>query len=657
MGNKVPENKQRQFILYRDIKRKIKAKHNIDIRNNIYICKLKEKKLLSYNDEICDTYCTLQLNQDDKKESGKEEEKDSTYVKINFRKTRIKHSGKSSQCAQLKSKDVTGRRYSGMEPFEDKKKLHVGEPSADSGHVDVSNASATGGDRGNRGGGSKNEKRHFELDYGSFYNVEERANVVQQRYNARVKKKKSGFDFAGMQCEGDAELRNRDITKVALLKKKKKVFSRNNGSISSGKSNSNSRCLSNRDECSPFSDVKGDVPHKTSGYMYERKEDGIPPLGAIQFKMLSEEAKHRNAKCASALPRSWGNKDDTCTRSNDLNSNTPSYWENEKKNILTPIRKSTEVCFLSLFKKKSILQNVLSFLNCSDLLQFQKTCSIVYIYVSDFLEYVCLNIYYKFRKAYRSYFVPFNFFYKYEYLYTDKPSFRLDCILIARIEKDCVGYNNRFGYKHKYLHEKRKNSYYVYFNFNVLKSNSSRRIEIHKDISYNNGDDINVSHIINNDVCSNDYICIPINLYNFFGIVDFNSINFVSNQMSKYLRYNNHLDDQLWYNMQEYITLRKESNLISSECFLPHLRHIKTIYSGIDVTVMKSTYKAVQPGKLGRRSYILWGNYFIIENKFDPVFIFLKREGLQHDYIYHNFYLRVGDSIVFYLIKGGNYDI
>lgn len=106
---------------------------------------------------------------------------------------------------------------------------------------------------------------------------------------------------------------------------------------------------------------------------------------------------------------------------------------------------------------------------------------------------------------------------------------------------------------------------------------------------------------------------------------------------------------------------------------------------------MKSTYKAVEPGnpfplyatppatsplrffiifpsffrhffiifppflgRLGKRSYLLWGNYFIIKNKYDPIYIFLKREGLQHDYLYHNFYLRVGDHIVFYLIKGGN---
>lgn len=313
--------------------------------------------------------------------------------------------------------------------------------------------------------------------------------------------------------------------------------------------------------------------------------------------------------------------------------------------------------FLNLVKEKNILRNILSFMKCSDLLELQKTCSMVYVLVSDFLDYICLHIFSKFKRAYEGYFTPFDCFYKYEVLYTDNPSFRLDCILLAKIEKRAVGYNNRFGYKYKYEFDAKQNSYHVYYNFNVLKKNVARKIEIHKDISYNNGDDINVSHIISNDVCANDYICIPINLFNIIGTVNFHSITFMENKLSRHVTYSNGFDDQLWYDREEYKTLIKEDNLVSSECFLPYLKHVKTIYSGIDVTVMKSIYRAVQPGKLGRRSYALWGNHFIIESNLNPVFTFLKREGLQHDYIYHNFYLRVGDSIVFYLIRGGNHDV
>ncbi|CRG93775.1 conserved Plasmodium protein, unknown function [Plasmodium gallinaceum] len=597
MGNKISESKHRQNILYKNIKNKIKQKNDIDIKSNLYICKLNEKNLHNINNEIFELFNTYEENETEKETKDNKENKNK-YVKIKFKKEKDIEKEQNENIYKKKTDNIEDNIIKKNKEKQDEEEKHL---------KDISEQKKT----------NENPKKNFELDYGYFYNVEEKNN-----HNKFLKKKKLLKHMGKIKNEKDQKLKNTETAEIVLLKTTDSL----NKNIKSNEINYNNN------ENIFFNEEKNNTTIIKNSHM-DNKEFFKSSFKCIELKLLPDDSYTRNIK---------GNTP-------EINNSNNIQIKDNKKKINKVLNK-----FLNIFKEKKILQNVLSFLNCKDLLSFQKTCSIIYIYVSDFLDYICLNIYYNFKKIYDLYFTPINFFYKYEYLYTDKPSFRLDCILISKIKKGCIGYNNRFGYKYNYIYDKRKSNYYVYFNFNVLKKNSSRTIEIHKDISYNNGDDINVSHIINNDVCSNDYICIPINLYNCIGNVDFNSINFISNRLSKYIIYNNQLDDQLWYNKEEYEILIKENNLITFESLLPHLKHISTIYSGIDVTVMKSIYKAVQPGKLGKKSYNLWGNYFIIASKYDPVFTFLKREGLQHDYIYHNFYLRVGDSVVFYLIKGGN---
>ncbi|KAI4837304.1 F-box protein FBXO1 [Plasmodium brasilianum] len=678
MGNKIPENKKRQFILYKDIKNRIKKKNHIDIKSNIYICKLNEKDLQNFNNEIFDTYNTYEENQEQYITSD-QEEKEGTEIKINLKKT--KDNEEFYKCTHIKGKN------SFIKGISNRKEKEIGKEKDK--REDLWYIKKKDYDK-------EKNTNYFELDYGCFYNLEEKTKTPQKSYSkfVKIKKKKSLTMLTQLQNGQNLKQKNREkkeggeeeeeeedeqmVTNNAVVNEKAKFSSLK---IKNNLTDDNYKTSTRRNEKGLFQSIGTGNVHPTNNSRVDDKEETLrSSFKSMEIKLLPGDTYTMHKKCSSVHKKNNASKCNSnsnsiigsnsivscnsITTSNHIRdscSSINSERTNGQKSIFREKHQTGALIFskkfFNLFKEKKILQNVLSFLNCTDLLEFQKTCSIIYIYVSDFLDYICLNIYSNFKRAYGLYFIPFNFFYKYEYLYTDKPSFRMDCILIAKIEKGCIGYNNRFGYKYKYIYDKKKSNYYVYFNFNVLKSNSSKTIEIHKDISYNNGDDINVSHIINNDVCSNDYICIPINLYNFIGIVDFNSISFISNKLSKYLSYNNHLDDQLWYNSDEYKILIKENNLISAQCFLPHLKHIKTIYSGIDVTVMKSTYKAVEPGKMGKRSYILWGNYFIIEKKFDPVFTFLKREGLQHDYVYHNFYLRVGDSIIFYLIKGGNNDI
>ncbi|CDU18891.1 conserved protein, unknown function [Plasmodium yoelii] len=599
MGNKISDNKQRQLILYKDIKNRIKIKNNIGVKDNIYISKLTENDLLHLNNDIFESYNTIHLKEqisEKNKIINKKDETVETTVKINFIK---KKKGKISNSK------------------------HNENIVCD-----------------------KNEKKEFELDYSGFYGVEKLTDNDEIDYINYIKKKKKkplSYENKGRQNgEKNNNFKYKERKKNTLLKKKKTDYTKScietdnsilNNTTENNEDKTNLNKIQNNEiyeNCNKKTELKHvkinmNKQGKNDFSLYKYENDNI-----IEKKKNKKKNTINYIKCEI-------NKDDT------TNENT-CIKEKNKLNSK----------FLNILKEKKILQNILSFLACNDLLEFQRTCSIIYICVSDFLDYICLNIYSKFKKEYIPYFKPVNFFYKYEYLYTDKPSFRLDCILIAKVEKRCTGYNNRFGYKHKYIYDKKKGTYCIYFNFNVLKSNASKTIEIHKDISYNNGDDINISHIINKDACPNDYICIPINLYNFLGIVNYNSIYFFPNKLSKHLTYNNQFDDQLWYNSNEYNSLIKDKNIIPSESFLPHLKHVQTIYSGMDITIMKSTYKAVEPGRLGKRSYLLWGNYFIIKNKYDPIYIFLKREGLQHDYLYHNFYLRVGDHIVFYLIKGGN---
>ncbi|CRH00939.1 conserved Plasmodium protein, unknown function [Plasmodium relictum] len=609
MGNKISECKHRQNILYKNIKNIIKQRNDIDVKNNIYICESNEKDLFNLNNEIFELYNTHEENTEKKDNENKEnEENKNINIEIKFKNEKEKKKNANIHKKQNDySEKKTNRKNKEKRDDEGKNVKEIDEQTKKT---------------------NENHKKNFELDYGSFYNIEEKNNICKNNNNNKLLKKEKLLKHIEVKNEKSQKLKNTEKTENVLLKK----ISLNKNIISKELNYSD-------DESTFFNDENNNTILTKNSHM-DNKELFKSTFKCIELKLLPDDDSYTGNIKSNIAEINYSNNIKIKENKNEIN-------ENLKNNKI--LNK-----FLNLLKEKKILQNILSFLNCRDLLSFQKTCSIIYIYVSDFLDYICLNIYSNFKRIYDFYFTPFNFFYKYEYLYTDKPSFRLDCILISKIKKGCIGYNNRFGYKYNYIYDKRKSSYYAYFNFNVLKKNSSRIIEIHKDISYNNGDDINVSHIINNYVCSNDYICIPINLYNFIGNVDFNSIKFISNKLSKYIIYNNQLDDQMWYNKEEYQILIKENRLITFESLLPHLKHINTIYSGIDVTVMKSTYKAIQPGKLGKKSYNLWGNYFIIEDKNDPVFTFLKREGLQHDYIYHKFYLRVGDYVVFYLIKGGN---
>ncbi|VWU49027.1 conserved protein, unknown function [Hepatocystis sp. ex Piliocolobus tephrosceles] len=655
MGNKVSDTKRKKFILYKDIKNRIKTKNNFDARNNIFISETHEKKLVNLNNEIFDFYCSFQDNEEYKTENVHEQELEqkekntNSNIIIKFNKHINNNKQLNTTYTNLKKELLKESVViESNNSFE-----HSGECKDDNKKKKKSITT------------TKDEKKSFELDYGIFYNIEEKIdiNYKNKSLNSNVKTTISTDKNVETINENLDELKNKKQIKNTLLKKQttqtnlKKIIN-NNEQCSIIKKEKDKNNNNNVNQITTPLCINGN-----SNSSINNKQVNTTLLKTNNLILESNQ----NNKREDILTCDDNNND---TLTNDNFSNTyktlnkkkeEEEEEEETKNIYT-YHKSNENnknnhVFIKLLKKKKILQNILSFLNCSELLEFQKTCSIIYIYVSDFLDYICLNIFYKFQKTYQQYFTPFNFFYKYECLYTDKPSYRLDCILIAKIDKKCAGYNNRFGYRHKYIYDKNKNIYYIYYNFNVMKSNSTRIIEIHKDISYNNGDDINVSHIINTDACANDYICIPINIYNFIGTVDYKSIIFIPNKLNKYVIYNNQFDDQLWYSSEEYKNTMQENELVSSTSFLPYLKPMETIYSGIDVTVMKSTYKAVQPGNLGRRSYVLWGNYFIIEDKYDSIFVFLKREGLQHDYIYHNFYLRVGDLIVFYLIKGGNYDI
>ncbi|CAG9477907.1 conserved Plasmodium protein, unknown function [Plasmodium vivax] len=709
MGNKISENKQRQIIMYKNIKNKIKKKHNLDVRRNIYISLFKEKELSSVNSEIFEAYRAQEESGCDgdrgRGENGGLVEKstrgrDGTYVKVNIKKGEthsrggVTHGGGTHVGgAHVSRKSAEGGRREEGKPTASKRKQHHGYGD----HGDTDEGSGAGQGSDHRSGRSErrserrsdhrsnlqrnrqrerqcdspDEKRHFELDYGFFFTVEERpSSHSQARSNTYVKKKKKKerSDISEEPNDGEnSKLKRGNRRKGATLRRKESSLERNSR-VATRKGESVRMVDDAKDSTVGGSSVGRSFEscNGTRSSAHSASESAPTVQTAQMSRSENPEESSFNSLSLSLLPDAPPTKGERPVKLRQMNKDECKQRDTQKRvNCVSGINlakkpsdaegKTTK--FLNLVKEKNILRNILSFMNCSDLLELQKTCSLVYILVSDFLDYICLHIFLKFKRAYEGYFTPFDCFYKYEVLYTDNPSFRLDCILIAKIEKRAVGHNNRFGYKYKYQFDAKQNSYHVYYNFNVLKKSVARKIEIHKDISYNNGDDINVSHIISNDVCANDFICIPINLFNIIGTVNFDSITFTENKLSRHVTYSNGLDDQLWYDREEYKALIKEDNLVSSECFLPHLKHVQTIYSGIDVTVMKSTYRAVQPGTLGRRSYALWGNHFIIESKPDPVFAFLKREGLQHDYIYHNFYLRVGDSIVFYLIRGGNHDV
>lgn len=658
MGNVSSSNKKCGVILYRDIKSRIKERKKLNKNHNIYLDERKDKNLHELNKTIIDFYNEMHEEFDFKKIEEEEatererENKESVPVKIKFRKVRIEHESNhidkgNSEINKMNLNDeveeiqmVNIRRVT---PNPEKVENWIHKKKTES--IETTTTAKTSKKKTN------NMSESAEFNYSSFYSVDELKKENNKNNNAISNKN---------------EHKNKNKT--------------NNQQIVEKEKHTDKKVRSSKEKEKKNESKREDEVHKINERNHKDKNHD-PPITIHQINQMSQKSSKDFCKNPNNIHTNHVDfYDDNMTNTTIMKPekkqiNGDLHLHEKKKKYIDPLvplreqsnsitnrtrlkqknKNSTKKLF-KLIKKKTILETMLQFLNCNEILSFQRTCSTVYISISDFLDYICLHLFNKFQKKYQPYFTPFNYYYKYEYLYTYRPSYRLDCIIIAEINKECAGFNNRFGYKYNYIYDKHKNHYNVFFNFNVLKKNSPRTIEIHKDISYNNGDDINVSLIHEPDVCVQDFICIPINLYNVLGTVDFNGISFINNKITPPITHTNNFDDQLWYEAKEYQSLLKDTIISNHQSLDPYLKHINTIYSGIDITIMKSTYKAIKSGTLGKKGYYLWGNYFIIKEKHEPIFIFLKREGLQHDYIYHNFYLRVGDKVIFFLIKGGNYN-
>ncbi|KAL8270968.1 hypothetical protein Esti_005123 [Eimeria stiedai] len=91
---------------------------------------------------------------------------------------------------------------------------------------------------------------------------------------------------------------------------------------------------------------------------------------------------------------------------------------------------------------------------------------------------------------------------------------------------------------------------------------------------------------------------------------------------------------------------------IKPKCMEPELQHLSTSYTGIDVLVRRSIYRAVRAGTIGAKAQRAWGLQCQVFPPEASVVFPLTRKGLQHDRS-TCLQLRKGDILESYMTVGG----
>ncbi|EPT26137.1 hypothetical protein TGME49_310930 [Toxoplasma gondii ME49] len=193
---------------------------------------------------------------------------------------------------------------------------------------------------------------------------------------------------------------------------------------------------------------------------------------------------------------------------------------------------------------------------------------------------------------------------------------------------------------------------------------SSRTLWMHRDLCRFHGDETGVAAMGSvSSVCVGDFVEVAVTVYNGGGRVALDKVKWLPARVEwrrEAVSTRGVFNREIcplercspdWLPADQFRIMTTE-RLKAPEDFSPCLKHVKTEFSGMDVAVRKSTYRAVRQGSLGSAACRSWGFPCEILPQGVPVVCSLTRWGLQHDR-FLSVQLREGDIIDYYMSQGG----
>lgn len=311
-----------------------------------------------------------------------------------------------------------------------------------------------------------------------------------------------------------------------------------------------------------------------------------------------------------------------------------------------------------VFLESGILPQVIDFLFGGSLVRSFEVCPLWYVVFYEALDRVFRQIDEGFKLFYgqslqlecsRTDWSP---------VHVSEAGMRIDRILIARVTKPHVGWCTKVSYSYRNkLGSDRGNEEPMdaecSFKFDTYSSGRARCMWIHKDICRFHGDETRVAATQNiAQVCVDDRIEIPVNVYNATGLVDLKSFSWHPMEVFPQSKRKCHVESELfdWYDLDSFQSQSVE-RLQVPDFFGPQLVHRSTEYAGIDVAVSRTRLRAEVEGVVPQADRIL-GSRFEVLPPSCPIILPLKRVGLQHDR-FTKIQLRRGDWIDLYISQGG----
>lgn len=237
---------------------------------------------------------------------------------------------------------------------------------------------------------------------------------------------------------------------------------------------------------------------------------------------------------------------------------------------------------------------------------------------------------------------------------------RIDRILIARVTQSHANWCSKVSYSYQNMSVNAGNGEKpgqepgeCSFKFDAYPKGRARSMWIHKDICRFHGDETRVAATQNiAQVCVDDRIEIPVNIYNATGLVDMNHFHWHPLEVFQQKKRKCLVEDELfdWYDLDSFQSQSVE-RLQVPDFFSPQLAHRSTEYAGIDVAVSRTRLRAEAEGVVPSADRIL-GSRFEVLPASSPIILPLKRVGLQHDR-FTKIQLRRGDWIDLYISQGG----
>eukprot|EP00928_Gymnodinium_smaydae_P026718 TRINITY_DN20895_c0_g1_i1.p1 TRINITY_DN20895_c0_g1~~TRINITY_DN20895_c0_g1_i1.p1 ORF type:complete len:424 (-),score=73.53 TRINITY_DN20895_c0_g1_i1:102-1271(-) len=311
-----------------------------------------------------------------------------------------------------------------------------------------------------------------------------------------------------------------------------------------------------------------------------------------------------------------------------------------------------------VWMEQSILPTVIDFLFGGALVRSFEVCPLWYVVLYKTLDRVFAKIDEGFKYYYGNTL-------HLEYARTDwspvhvsEAGLRIDRILIARVTRPHANWCTKVSYLYRNKtcgggNEDPAQQVECSFKFDAYQKYSKRSMWIHKDICRFHGDETRVAATQNiAQVCVEDRIEIPINMYNATGLIDVDTFEWKPLELLPQAKRKCRVELELfdWYDLDTFQSQSVE-RLQVPDFFGPQLVHQRTEYAGIDVAVSRTRLQAEAEGIVPQADRIL-GSRFEVLPASSPIILPLKRVGLQHDR-FTKIQLRQGDKIDLYISQGG----